>query len=106
MPPPAARTGSVSYDGLVFDLDDVVWWGGDPFPGAAEAIAAVRCRLRPGAPGSLSVVSRSAWTWTTLAFTSAGGQSAGLNSPERPLTTSVGPEHRKRRLPRSLRSAS
>lgn len=40
--PPAAGTDSVSYDGLIVDLDGVVWWGGDPIPGAAEAIAAAR----------------------------------------------------------------
>jgi len=31
-----------SYDGLIVDLDGVIWLGSDPIPGAAEAIAAVR----------------------------------------------------------------
>jgi 3-hydroxyisobutyrate dehydrogenase/2-hydroxy-3-oxopropionate reductase len=40
--PPVPRTGPVGYDGLIIDLDGVVWRGGDPIPDAAEAIAAVR----------------------------------------------------------------
>jgi glycerol-1-phosphatase len=40
--PPAPGTGPIGYDGLIIDLDGVVWRGGDPIPGAAEAIAAVR----------------------------------------------------------------
>lgn len=39
---PAPGTGPAGYDGLIIDLDGVVWRGGDPIPGAAEAIAAVR----------------------------------------------------------------
>jgi 3-hydroxyisobutyrate dehydrogenase len=31
-----------SYHGLIVDLDGVIWLGGDPIPGAAEAIAALR----------------------------------------------------------------
>jgi 3-hydroxyisobutyrate dehydrogenase/2-hydroxy-3-oxopropionate reductase len=40
--PPAPSTESTGYDGLIIDLDGVVWQGSDPIPGAAEAIAAVR----------------------------------------------------------------
>src|SRR5215472_8073469 len=40
--PPAPGTGPAGYDGLIIDLDGVVWRGSDPIPGAAEAIAAVR----------------------------------------------------------------
>lgn len=40
--PPVPRAGRVGYDGLIIDLDGVIWRGGDPIPGAAEAIAAVR----------------------------------------------------------------
>jgi HAD superfamily hydrolase (TIGR01450 family) len=32
------------YDGLIIDLDGVIWLGGDPIAGAAEAIAALRAR--------------------------------------------------------------
>ena len=39
---PACGTGPAGYDGLIIDLDGVIWCGGDPIPGAAEAIAAVR----------------------------------------------------------------
>jgi HAD superfamily hydrolase (TIGR01450 family) len=39
---PAPGTGPADCDGLIIDLDGVVWRGGDPIPGAAEAIAAVR----------------------------------------------------------------
>lgn len=38
----AAGGEPVAYDGLIIDLDGVVWRGGDPVDGAAEAIAAVR----------------------------------------------------------------
>jgi HAD superfamily hydrolase (TIGR01450 family) len=34
--------GSVVCDGLIVDLDGVVWRVGEPIPGAAEAVAAVR----------------------------------------------------------------
>jgi HAD superfamily hydrolase (TIGR01450 family) len=40
--PPAPGAEPAGYDGLIIDLDGVVWLGGDPIPGAAEAIAAVR----------------------------------------------------------------
>jgi 3-hydroxyisobutyrate dehydrogenase/2-hydroxy-3-oxopropionate reductase len=40
--PPVPGTGPVGYDGLIIDLDGVVWRGGDAITGAAEAIAAVR----------------------------------------------------------------
>jgi HAD superfamily hydrolase (TIGR01450 family) len=40
--PPARGAELVGDDGLIIDLDGVVWLGGDPIPGAAEAIAAVR----------------------------------------------------------------
>ena len=35
-------TEAVDYDGLIVDLDGVVWRGDEPIDGAAEAIAAVR----------------------------------------------------------------
>lgn len=38
----ATDTESAGYDGLIIDLDGVVWRGGDPIPGAAAAIRAVR----------------------------------------------------------------
>lgn len=31
-----------SYDGLIIDLDGVIWLGGDPIPGAADAVTALR----------------------------------------------------------------
>jgi len=37
-----SRSEPVDYDGLIVDLDGVVWRGDDPIDGAAEAIAAVR----------------------------------------------------------------
>ena len=40
--PPAPAGGPAACDGLIIDLDGVIWRGGDPVPGAAEAIAAVR----------------------------------------------------------------
>lgn len=40
--PLVSGNGSVDYDGLIADLDGVVWRGHDPIDGAAEAIAAVR----------------------------------------------------------------
>src|SRR5260370_28256545 len=40
--PPAPAMEPVGYDGLIIDLDGVVWRGGEPIPGAAEAIAAGR----------------------------------------------------------------
>src|SRR5215472_9319061 len=40
--PPAPAGGPAGYDGLIIDLDGVIWRGGDPIPGAAEAVAAVR----------------------------------------------------------------
>ena len=40
--PPAPAGGPAGYDGLIIDLDGVIWRGGDPIPGAAEAIAVVR----------------------------------------------------------------
>jgi len=40
--PPAPAGEPVGYDGLIIDLDGVIWRGGDPIPGAAETIAAVR----------------------------------------------------------------
>jgi len=36
------HTELVSFDGLIVDLDGVVWRGDDPIPGAVEAIAALR----------------------------------------------------------------
>jgi len=36
--------GPLDYDGLIVDLDGVIWRGGDPIEGAAAAIAAVRAR--------------------------------------------------------------
>ena len=39
---PAPGTGPTDYDGLIIDLDGVIWCGDDPIAGAAEAIAAVR----------------------------------------------------------------
>jgi glycerol-1-phosphatase len=38
------RVAPHDYDGLIIDLDGVVWLGGEPIPGAAEAIARVRER--------------------------------------------------------------
>ena len=38
----APRRTSAGYDGLIVDLDGVIWLGSDPIAGAAEAIAAVR----------------------------------------------------------------
>ena len=38
----APSRSSRSYDGLIVDLDGVIWLGGDPVAGAAEAIAALR----------------------------------------------------------------
>src|SRR5260221_67648 len=40
--PPGPAMDPVGYDGLIIDLDGVVWRGGEPITGAAEAIAAVR----------------------------------------------------------------
>src|SRR5215471_1096937 len=40
--PSAPGPDPAGDDGLIIDLDGVVWLGGDPIPGAAEAIAAVR----------------------------------------------------------------
>jgi HAD superfamily hydrolase (TIGR01450 family) len=40
---PRSRT-SAGYDGLMIDLDGVIWLGGDPIAGAADAIAALRAR--------------------------------------------------------------
>jgi len=40
--PQTGGTGPADYDGLIIDLDGVIWRGGDPIPGAADAIAAVR----------------------------------------------------------------
>jgi 3-hydroxyisobutyrate dehydrogenase-like beta-hydroxyacid dehydrogenase len=40
--PPAPAMEPAGYDGLIIDLDGVVWRGSEPIPGAAEAIAAVR----------------------------------------------------------------
>lgn len=39
-----SRPERVNYDGLIVDLDGVVWRGEDPIDGAAEAIATVRSR--------------------------------------------------------------
>jgi HAD superfamily hydrolase (TIGR01450 family) len=36
-----SRTGP-GYDGLIIDLDGVIWLGGDAIPGAAEGVAALR----------------------------------------------------------------
>jgi HAD superfamily hydrolase (TIGR01450 family) len=36
-----ART-STGYDGLIIDLDGVIWLGGDPIPGVADAVTALR----------------------------------------------------------------
>jgi len=47
-PTPGLRRGRsrvpAGYDGLIIDLDGVIWLGGDPITGAAEAIAALRAR--------------------------------------------------------------
>ena len=40
--PACTRRGAAACDGLIIDLDGVIWRGGDPVPGAAEAIAEVR----------------------------------------------------------------
>ncbi|MFL5796883.1 MAG: HAD-IIA family hydrolase [Actinomycetota bacterium] len=40
--PPSARRGPGDHDGLIVDLDGVVWRGPDPIDGAVEAIATVR----------------------------------------------------------------
>jgi 3-hydroxyisobutyrate dehydrogenase/2-hydroxy-3-oxopropionate reductase len=40
--PHGSRSGTLDCDGLVIDLDGVVWRDGDPIDGASEAIAAVR----------------------------------------------------------------
>jgi 3-hydroxyisobutyrate dehydrogenase/2-hydroxy-3-oxopropionate reductase len=42
--PHVPGAGPADYDGLIIDLDGVVWRGDDPIPGTAEAIAAVRGR--------------------------------------------------------------
>jgi HAD superfamily hydrolase (TIGR01450 family) len=39
-----SRCAPVDCDGLIIDLDGVVWLGDDPIEGAAEAIAAVRAK--------------------------------------------------------------
>jgi len=39
-----SNVGSVGYDGLIVDLDGVVWRAGEPIRGAAEAIADVMSR--------------------------------------------------------------
>src|SRR5262249_631217 len=41
-----ARTPT-SYDGLIIDIDGVIWLGGDPIPGVADAVAALRGRGIP-----------------------------------------------------------
>jgi HAD superfamily hydrolase (TIGR01450 family) len=41
---PAVAPDPLAYDGLIIDLDGVVWLGGHPIDGAAEAIAAMRAR--------------------------------------------------------------
>jgi HAD superfamily hydrolase (TIGR01450 family) len=38
----ARSQAPATYDGLIIDLDGVIWLGGDPIAGAAEAIAALR----------------------------------------------------------------
>jgi 3-hydroxyisobutyrate dehydrogenase len=40
----APARGPRRYDGLILDLDGVVWLGSEPIPGAAEAIARLRGR--------------------------------------------------------------
>jgi hypothetical protein len=40
--PDVSRAGRLDYDGLIVDLDGVVWRGGSLIDGAAEAIAAMR----------------------------------------------------------------
>lgn len=40
--PRVSGNGTVDYDGLIVDLDGVVWSGPDPIDGAAEAIADLR----------------------------------------------------------------
>jgi HAD superfamily hydrolase (TIGR01450 family) len=39
---PPTRAGRFDYDGLIVDLDGVVWLGGEPIEGAAAAIASLR----------------------------------------------------------------
>jgi 3-hydroxyisobutyrate dehydrogenase/2-hydroxy-3-oxopropionate reductase len=39
-----ARAGRGGWDGLIVDLDGVIWRGGDPIPGAAEAMRALRAK--------------------------------------------------------------
>lgn len=49
-PPSTPRVSgkeTVDYDGLIVDLDGVVWSGHDPIDGAAEAIAALRANGTP-----------------------------------------------------------
>jgi ribonucleotide monophosphatase NagD (HAD superfamily) len=36
------KSKSLRCDGLIVDLDDVIWRGGEPIEGAADAIAAIR----------------------------------------------------------------
>jgi 4-nitrophenyl phosphatase len=44
---PVSGTEAFGFDGLIVDLDGVVWRGDEPIDGAAEAIAAVRaCGIR------------------------------------------------------------
>lgn len=41
--PQAANDANLaSYDGLILDLDGVIWQGGEPIPGAPDGLAAVR----------------------------------------------------------------
>jgi HAD superfamily hydrolase (TIGR01450 family) len=41
---PPTAPDPLAYDGLIIDLDGVVWLGGHPIDGAAKAIAAMRAR--------------------------------------------------------------
>jgi HAD superfamily hydrolase (TIGR01450 family) len=43
-PASGSGAGFVDLDGLIVDLDGVVWRGDQPIPGAAEAVSAIRAR--------------------------------------------------------------
>jgi glycerol 3-phosphatase-2 len=40
----SGKPSRLDYDGLIVDLDGVVWLGGEPIEGAVEAVAALRAR--------------------------------------------------------------
>jgi glycerol 3-phosphatase-2 len=43
----AARPSGFAFDGLIVDLDGVVWLGGEPVPGSVAALAELRARQIP-----------------------------------------------------------